>query len=173
MPVSSGVLQGSVLGPILFIYFINDMPSVTKEDMNLFADDAKAFNEIQLKKDHEDLQTCIDALVKWSIKWGMGFNGCKCKIMHMGKHNPKYPYTISDGTNTHTLEETTCEKDLGVYVDNALSFDDHINLTTKKARRCAGMLLRSIGFKTVNILVPLFKSLVRPILEYANTVWSP
>ena len=56
------------------------MSSVTKEDINLFADDAKAFNEIQMKKDHEDFQVCIDALVKWSIKWGMGFNGCKCKI---------------------------------------------------------------------------------------------
>ena len=93
--------------------------------------------------------------------------------MHLGKSNPKYPYTISDGTKTHTLEETIYEKDLGVYVDNALSFDDHVNLTAKKARRSAGMLLRSIEYKTPYILVPLFKSLVRPILEYANSVWSP
>ena len=173
MPVSSGVPQGSVLGPILFVYFINDMPSASEEDMNLFADDAKAFKEIQALQDQKDLQRCINALVKWSIKWGMGFNGCKCKVMHLGRNNPKYDYTISDGTNTHTLEETVCEKDLGVHVDNVLSFDSHISLTAKKARKSAGMLLRAIEFKTPFILVPLFKSLVRPILEYANTVWSP
>ena len=173
MPVSSGVPQGSVLGPVLFVYFINDMPTVTEEDMNLFADDAKAFKEILTKQDHNDLQTCINALVQWSIKWGMGFNGCKCKVMHQGKNNPRYPYTISDGIKTHNLEETVCEKDLGVYVDNALSFEDHVNLTVKKARRSAGMLLRSIEFKTPYILVPLFKSLVRSIIEYANPVWCP
>ena len=90
LPVTSGVPQGSVLGPILFIYFINDMPSVTKEDMELFADDAKAFNEILCPKDRDDLQSCINALVKWSITWGMGFNACKCKVMHLGKSNPEY-----------------------------------------------------------------------------------
>ena len=173
MPVTSGVPQGSVLGPILFIYFINDLPLATEEDMTLFADDAKAFNEILVPKDRDDLQICIDALVQWSIKWGMGFNGCKCKVMHLGFYNPKYSYTISNGTTTIDLEETTCEKDLGVYVDNALTFDEHVNLSTKKARKSAGLLLRNITHKTPHILVPLFKSLVRPILEYANTVWSP
>ena len=173
MPVTSGVPQGSVLGPVLFIYFINDMPNVTKEDMNLFADDAKAFNDILSLIDRDDLQCCINALVKWSIIWGMGFNACKCKVMHLGKTNPKYTYTMSNGTTTSILEETTCEKDLGVHVDNMLSFDEHILLTTKKARRAAGLLLRSISHKIPNILTPLFKSLVRPILEYGNAVWAP
>ena len=141
--------------------------------MTLFADDAKAFNEILKSQDHDDLQLCINALVLWSIKWGMGFNGCKCKVMHIGKDNPKYTYTINDGIKTCTLEETSCEKDLGVHVDNALSFEEHVKLSTQKARKSAGLLLRNITHKTPYILVPLFKSLVRPILEYANTVWSP
>ena len=75
------------------------MPSASEEDMNLFADDAKAFKEIQALQDQKDLQRCINALVKWSIKWGMGFNGCKCKVMHLGRNKPKYGYTINDGTN--------------------------------------------------------------------------
>ena len=149
------------------------MPNVTKEDINLFADDAKAFNDILSLIDRDDLQCCINALVKWSIIWGMGFNACKCKVMHLGKTNPKYTYTMSNGTTTSILEETTCEKDLGVHVDNMLSFDEHILLTTKKARRAAGLLLRSISHKIPNILTPLFKSLVRPILEYGNAVWAP
>ena len=173
MPVTSGVPQGSVLGPILFIYFINDLPLASEEDMTLFADDAKAYNEILSIQDRNDLQLCINALVQWSIKWGMGFNGCKCKVMHIGKNNPKYSYTISDGINTNTLEETVCEKDLGVYVDNALTFEEHVNVATKKARKSAGLLMRNISHKTPYILVPLFKSLVRPHLEYGNTVWSP
>ena len=158
---------------ILFMYFINDMPSVTKEDMELFADDAKAFNEILCPKDRDDLQSCINALVKWSITWGMGFNACKCKVMHLGKSNPEYTYTIGNGTTTSILEATTCERDLGVHVDKLLQFDEHILITTKKARRSAGLLLRSIYHKVPGVLTPLFKSLVRPILEYGNAVWAP
>ena len=173
MPVTSGVPQGSVLGPILFVYFINDMPEVSEEDMTLFADDAKTFNEIVEFKDRDDLQKCINALVKWSIKWGMGFNACKCKVMHLGRSNPKHQYTMSDGINDTVLEETTCEKDLGVHVDNMLSFEEHMLLTAKKARRSAGQLLRSISHKVPSVLTPLFKALVRPILEYGNAVWSP
>ena len=173
MPVTSGVPQGSVLGPILFVYFINDMPEVSEEDMTLFADDAKTFNEIVEFEDRDDLQKCINALVKWSIKWGMGFNACKCKVMHLGRSNPKHQYTMSDGINDTVLEETTCEKDLGVHVDNMLSFEEHMLLTAKKARRSAGQLLRSISHKVPSVLTPLFKALVRPILEYGNAVWSP
>ena len=149
------------------------MPEVSEEDMTLFADVAKTFNEIIELNDRDDLQNCINALVKWSIKWGMGFNACKYKAMHIGRSNPKHTYTISDGTNTAILDETTCEKDLGVHVDNMLSLEEHILLTAKKARRSAGQLLRSISHKVPNILTQLFKSLVRPILEYGNAVWSP
>ena len=80
---------------------------------------------------------------------------------------------MSDGINDTVLEETTCKKDLGVHVDNMLSFEEHMLLTAKKARRSAGQLLRSISHKVPSVPTPLFKGLVRPILEYGNAVWSP
>ena len=97
----------------------------------------------------------------------------KCKILHLGKNNPKHEYTIKEGTNISTLEETKCEKDLGVNIDPELNFNNHIKLTIKKARRMSGMILRNITFKSKSILVPLFKTLIRPILEYGNSVWCP
>ena len=98
----------------------------------------------------------------------MGFNGCKCKVMDFGINNPKYMYTftISDGKNTTALGETVCEKDLGVHVDNLLTFEQHIDLTTMKA---SCMLLRNISLKSPSNILPLFKSLVWPFLEYDNT----
>ena len=88
---------------------------------------------------------------------------------------------MDDGINDAVLVETTCEKDLGVHVGNILSFEEHMLLTAKKARRSAGQLLRSqgdllvrsISYKVPSVLTPLFKGLVRPILEYGNAVWSP
>ena len=84
-PVSSGVPQGSVLGPILFIYYINDMPDVTEEELKIFADDTKGSNEIENDVDVLNLQKCIDNLTEWSKLWLLKFNGPKCGVLHMGK----------------------------------------------------------------------------------------
>ena len=123
--------------------------------------------------DQNKLQDSINQLVAWSEKWLIKFNSEKCKILHLGKNNPKYEYKIKEGTNISTLEETKCEKDLGVNIDPELNFNNHIKLTIKKARRVSGMILRNITFKSKSILVPLFKTLIRPILEYGNAVWCP
>ncbi|MCP3853075.1 MAG: hypothetical protein GY694_23025, partial [Gammaproteobacteria bacterium] len=171
--VTSGVPQGSVLGPTLFIYYINDLPTVSDTPTNIFADDTKSHSEIKSIADKDKLQECINSLVEWSIKWMLGFNGQKCKMMHLGKNNPCYEYTIPDGDNVITLETTDCEKDLGVHVDPLLEFNEHIAKIVKKSRSLAGMILRNISSRTSNILVPLFVALVRPNLEYANPVWCP
>ena len=89
--------------------------------------------------------------------------------MHLGKNNPGYNYNM----NGKVLNETTSEQDLGVYVDPLLNFEEHMNITVKKARRLSGLIIRNISCKSKDIMVPLFKSLVRPILEYGNVVWSP
>ena len=130
--VSSGVPQGSVLGPTLFIYFINDLPTVVTTLIKIFADDTKAYNRISNFKDHEELQFTIERLVEWSNTWQLKFNGGKCKVLHIGKNNPKYNYTILEDGVRKDLEETTCEKDLGISIDPLLEFDKHINNIVKK-----------------------------------------
>ena len=83
------------------------------------------------------------------------------KILYLGKTNPNYNYSINQ-----VLEVTVCEKDLGINVDSLLNFSDHITMTVKKSRSIAAMLVRNISFKEIDIMVTLFTSLVRPILEY-------
>ena len=171
--VTSGVPQGSVLGPTLFIYYINDLPTVSESPTNIFADDTKSYNTIESQDDKVKLQKCIDSLVQWSIIWLLGFNSEKCKMMHLGKNNPHYTYTIKDGDIERIMETTSSEKDLGVYVDPLLEFNEHISKVVKKSRGIASMIFKSISSRTSDILVPLFVALVRPNLEYANPVWCP
>ena len=172
-PVTSGVPQGSVLGPTLFIYYINDLPTVTNEEIKIFADDTKAFSEINSVEDQIQLQSCLDSLIEWSEKWLLCFNSDKCKVLHLGKNNPKYKYYLKNGNQHHELMETICEKDLGVHIDNNLDFNEHISKTASKARSLAGMINRTITFKTPEIMIPLYKALVRSVAEYANTIWCP
>ena len=94
-------------------------------------------------------------------------------MMHLGKNNPRHRYTIQNGDNRSELSVTICEKDLGVYIDPLLNFNEHISYTLKKARSITGMILRHIKGRTKDILIPLFIGLVRPILEYGNPVWCP
>jgi ribonuclease P/MRP protein subunit RPP40 len=167
------VPQGSVLGPILFIYYINDMPNVVDCNIKIFADDTKLYKHIANISDSDDLQKNILNLNTWSDNWLLQFNSQKCKIMHIGKDNPNYKYQIKDGTILCDLSSTTCEKDLGVHIDPELKFQEHIDIQSKKAKALCGMLMRTLTNKTKDIMVPLFKALVRPILEYSNVVWCP
>ena len=172
--VTSGVPQGSVLGPTLFLYFINDLPDSVDCDMKIFADDTKAYNDVRDDDESRNkVQTCIDQLVSWADKWLMKFNSQKCKVMHLGKNNPNHVYYMKEGENSRVLESTVVEKDLGVFVDANLTFEPHINNTVLKANRMSGLLVHTITNKSKLIMIPLFKALVRPILEYGNAVWSP
>ena len=172
LPVTSGVPQGSVLGPTLFIYFINDLPDITQVPMKIFADDTKVFTEIHSENDKTKLQNAIDDMYNWTDDWLLRFNDSKCKIMHLGKNNPRYQYYIGNEPNRTLLDTTDCEKDLGVHIDPLLTFDNHVTVTSKKASRVAHMIYKTIDLKSKEIMVPLFKALVRPILEYGNPVWT-
>ena len=136
--------------------------------MKIFADDTKASNQILSVEYSLVLQNSIHNLCCWTKDWDVSFNCAKC-VMHLGKNNPKYNYSI----NNNVLHETTSEKDLGIYVDQLLNFEEHINITVKKARKIAGLIIRNITYKSKDVMVPLFKLLVRPIIEYGNVIWSP
>jgi hypothetical protein len=171
--VSSGVPQGSVLGPSLFIYYINDLPDTVDCKVKIFADDTKAYKSVETVQDNEKLQSCIDNLTDWTDKWLLQFNSQKCKVLHLGKNNVQYQYVIRNGNDVHVLESTVAERDLGVIVDPLLNFDTHISETVKKGNKICGLLVRTIENKSPDIMIPLFKSLVRPILEYGNVAWAP
>ena len=115
LKVTSGVPQGSVLGPTLFIYFINDLPNMSyNSSVKIFADDTKVYNEIKNPNDVQQLQNSIDEMYEWTQKWLLKFNKDKCKIVHLGKNNKKYDYFIGTGEESIKLEESDLEKDLGV-----------------------------------------------------------
>ena len=171
-PVTSGVPQGSVLGPMLFVYFINDLPDVCTVPTKIYADDTKAFSQIKTDEDRAMLQHSIDQMYRWTQEWQLLFNQSKCKILHIGENNPKYKYYIGEGANRREIETSVIEKDLGVLVDNELNFESHIDYVIKRASSKKAQILRNFTFRSKKVLVPLFKTIVRPILEYANTVWD-
>ena len=171
--VTSGVPQGSVLGPTLFIYFINDLPNVNhNSNIKIFADDTKAYNSIKNQEDINNLQNVIDEMFLWTQKWLLKFNKDKCKILHIGKNNPKNKYYVGNENDRHELNETDLEKDLGVFIDPNLDFKKHIKTIVKKASYLNYKILKNFTYRDANILVPLFKTLIRPILEYGNSIWS-
>jgi hypothetical protein len=92
--------------------------------------------------------------------------------MHIGKTNPKHVYYLNN-TRTDILSTTEVEKDLGVTFDCHLNFDKHTYDIVNKASKCIGVIFRSFEYMDVNVFLTLFKSIIRPILEYCNCIWSP
>ena len=125
-PVNSGIPQGSILGPHLFIVYVNDMPEIVTNMIKMFADDTKIFAECKNNEDRIRLQEDLESLDKWSRTWQIQFNTEKCKVMHIGVKNSHYEYSISSDNHPIILESTECEKDLGVHIDNELNFRLHI-----------------------------------------------
>ena len=119
--VISGVPQGSVLGPLLFLIYVDDLPRVISSPSLLFADDTKLFRPIS---DHDSFQNDILTLERWSTLWQLNFNTKKSFIMHLGRNNPCYTYYI-DNDPLQSVEE---HKDLGVITDSNLKFHTHTHL---------------------------------------------
>ena len=176
--VTSGVPQGSVIGPLLFVIYINDMPSITNHILKLFADDSKLIGIIKNAKDIDLIQQDLDALVNWSQKWKMMFNLEKCKRMEISKSNrtSREPPQLSmaiDCSHRHTSSETKLEKDLGVYISNNAKFDHHIKFATNRANVILGQLKRTFRCWSIPTFRTLYTTFVRPHLEYAVQAWSP
>ena len=167
--VKSGVPQGSVLGPILFIVYINDIDTGIKGNLSKFADDTKLYGKVASQKDIDMLQDDLRRLFQWSQDWQMLFNVGKCKVLHFGHNNPKHEYTLGG----LPLASTSAEKDLGVHIQDTLSQSLHTAQVVKRANQVLGTIRRTFEYKNSDVLVKLYKSLVRPILEYCVQVWRP
>ena len=168
--VLSGIPQGSILGPILFTIFINDLPDQVSSICRIFADDTKLYNEISRCI---ELQKDIDNLMNWSDTWQLHFNSSKCKVLHVGKKNPGQDYFMMTGNDKVTIDHTTEEKDLGITFDTNLKFDRHINNVISKVNKMLGIIRRSFTYLDNEVITCLYKSHVRPHLEYANSIWFP
>ena len=125
--VTSGVPQGSILGPVLFLIYVNDLPDIVHSTAKMFADDTKVYRQIQNWKDAQELQDLIK-LASWSKQWLLDFNAIKCMVMSI-RNSLKYTYTL----NGHVLNSEESQRDLGVTKSNDLKPHLHITKSVNKA----------------------------------------
>ena len=167
--VLSGVPQGSVLGPILFLIYINDLDDDITSKVLKFADDTKVFRKIKSDADRQHLQDDLNKLIEWSEKWQMLFNFGKCKCLHTGHGNENAQYTMG-GT---VLNTTVKEKDLGLTISADMKVSEQCGIAAAKANQILGLIRRNIVYKEKELIIPLYKTIVRPHLEYCIQAWRP
>ena len=167
--VTSGVPQGSVLGPKLFTIYINDLDENIKSQILKFADDTKIMAPVSNQEQIIELQEDLASAFHWAGKWQMAFNPGKCKCVHFGHANPKLEYTMGAQKIAHSTEE----KDLGVVINQSLSPSHHIATCVSSANRWVGLIKRTYENKSKRNIIALYKSLVRPHLEYCVQAWRP
>lgn len=171
--VTSGVPQGSVLGPLLFVMFINDLPECILSGVKMYADDTKIYNIVNNKEQAEKLQEEIDKLYNWSQVWQLLFHPDKCHILHLRKKSMNHEYYMGTDQDKIKLNTTEEEKDLGVTVDNKLTFSEHCNKIVTKANKILGIISRTLTQIDKDNFNRIYKGIVRPIVEYASSIYNP
>ena len=145
------------------------MPDAVSSSINMFADDTKIYRSVSQASDACLLQSDLDALVEWSVRWQLPFNREKCKSLHLGRQNDNHMYHIGDSR----LIQTSVEKDLGVQMECDLKFREQAAAAISKASCILSVICRSFSVIDETTLPLLFRTMVRPHLEYAYTVWGP
>ena len=171
VPVTSGVPLGSVLGPILFLVYINDLPDELSSQVRLFADDTAVYLTVGGSDDGTVLQNDLDRLSMWESQWDMEFNPSKCLAVRVT--------TARKAINTvyrlhgQVLDVVTSAKYLGVDISGGLSWKSHIDRITGNTNRTLGYIKRNIKTKNPKVRETAYNTLVRPQLEYAAPIWDP
>nr|CAD2141501.1 unnamed protein product [Meloidogyne enterolobii] len=171
---TSGVPQGSILGPLLFITFISDLPAYCSTKgitIKLFADDLKAYNIFNNITNEFPLQIFINKFEEYCHLNGLKIAIEKCSVLYLGNFNPSTKYFINNIVIPQTSEDSV--RDLGIYFSHDLKWEKHINIITRKAIRCSYSIFKSIKSKNPKILTNLFNIYVRPILEFSSPVFNP
>ena len=167
--VSSGVPQGSVLGPTLFLIYINDLPATVDCNVSLYADDTLLYQQVTSQAEAAVFQTNIDAIHKWSTEWMMPFNDTKCHVIAFGDQTFKPPYNLGDSQ----MDWVCSTKYLGVILQSDLKFDQHMDIKKRNSLKTLGAIKHILHNAPKNARLLAYTSLCRPILEYADTVWDP
>ena len=169
--VESGVPQGTVLGPLLFLIYINDLPDSVKSQVRLFADDCLLYRIIKSAEDQHTLQENLRSLEQWCAKWGMHLNSSKCEVMTICRRRNQLScmYTI----NGEVLKTVDKAKYLGVTIANTLSWSTHTSITAGKANGKIGFLWRNLRHCPKELKEQAYFALVRSIIEYSAAVWDP
>ena len=165
----SGVSQGTILGLILFLIYVTDISFNISSTLRMFADNTKVYRELSnVAEDSEALQ-CRPATILGS-KWQLRFNPEKCEVLRI-THNRDFSLpTYSLGTSLKSVKHV---KDLGISVSSDLSWSDQVNVTINKVYKLLGLVHRTVGSSNSGAFSTLYKSIVRPVLEYAAPVWNP
>ena len=171
--VLSGIPQGSVLGPLLFLIYINDLPDFIESRIKLFADDTKLYARCDTYEDSQKLQDDLIKIQEWSDTWQLRFHPEKCTVLKIGRFPSSYDYRMKNGNESTILKESKVERDLGVLVDSKLTFEDHISHVISRSNRLLGVIRRSFANMDTDTFKLLYIGLVRSVLEYGQAAWSP
>ena len=167
--VLSGVPQGTVLGPLLFLVHINDLPERVTSKVRLFADDCLLYREIKSPADSEELQKDLANLEDWAQTWGMKFNAKKCYILSLSNNGISKFYQL----NSYILKNVENNPYLGLIISKDLKWATHIDQIAKKSSSTLGFVQRNLKKCPEKCKRTAYISLVRSTLEYGATIWDP
>ena len=172
-PVLSGVPQGTVLGPLFFLIYINDINRNLSKGtkMRLFADDSLLYREIKDSHDCKILQRDLETLQMWEKEWKMQFHPDKCQVIRIT--NKKKPTEVEYQLHNQTLAETKNAKYLGIIIDDKLQWKDQCRTMCKKTNSLLAFLKRNIYGCPEHVKDKCYKAFIRPVLEYGSCVWDP